>query len=151
MKRKRKIVELEEEDNCVAREQLDSSDDCAMKNAVPQTEPCASNSTPVPKKLKRKTSGKKLITKPKRIILAKNLKKIEPAILVEEVKRSLTTQFSGSKNLGEFVAALCRNDQPLLTIAAHHRDDFARLYIDCNTKSNAISTKLVCTLQCISS
>jgi len=127
VKRKQKLAEIAEEDN------WDSSDDHATKNAV-QTKPCASNSAPVPKKPKRKTSGKKLITKPKRIILAKNLKK-KPAILVEEVKRSLTTQFSGSKNLGESVAALCRNDQPLLTIAAHHQDDFARLYIDCNKNS----------------
>ena len=61
VKRKRKIVELEEEDNCAAREQLDSNDDLATKNAVLQTKPCASSGAPVPKKPKRKTSGKKLI------------------------------------------------------------------------------------------
>jgi len=60
----------------VAGEQLHCNDDHAVKNAV-QTKPCVSTSSPVPKKAKRKSGGKKnLILEPKRVILAENLKKM---------------------------------------------------------------------------
>ena len=67
--------------------------------------------------------------------MGKELGKIEPSILVEEVKGILTSQFSDNKFLEKFVAVLCMNDQPLLDIVTHHCDDFARLYVDCNKSS----------------
>ena len=57
-----------------------------------------------------------MIPKSKRLSLAKDMSKIEPSILVEEIQGSLISQFSDN-NLGEFIAALCMNDQPLLNIA----------------------------------
>ena len=75
-----------------------------------------------------------MIPKSRCLSLVKDMSKIEPSILVEEIQGSLISQFSDN-NLGEFIAALCMNDQPLLNIATHHRDDFTRLYVDCNKSS----------------
>lgn len=77
-----------------------------------------SNTAIVSKKLKKKSTAQKLklISKSKRSSLAKDLGKIEPCVLIEEIKGLLTSRFSDNRCLREFVAVLCQNDQPLYIV-----------------------------------
>ena len=106
------------------------------KDGTVLNEPTQQCSSTVTKKQKKSSGQKgKLIPKPKRLSLATELGKIEPSILVEEIKGSLSSQFLDNRGLGGFVASLCGSVEPLYSIATHHRDDFARLYVDCNKSS----------------
>ena len=134
--RKRKLVDgLVENDSCteraVTREQSTASE--TGSNTSISKKPTEQCSSTVTKKQKKCTAQKpKLIPKSKRVSLAMDLGKTEPYVLLEEIKSLFTSQFSDNRCLGEFVAILCKNDQPLYSIVIHHRDDFARLYVDCD-------------------
>jgi len=74
--------------------------------------------TPSPRNRKKSTGQKlKFLPKSKHLSLAKDLSKIQSSILVNEIKSVLTNRFLDNKSLGEFVAELCKNDQPLDSIA----------------------------------
>ena len=135
--RKRKLVDrLVENDNrterAVTREQSTASKTRSNTTSVSKkpTEQCSSTVT---KKQKKCTAQKpELIPKSKCTSLAKDLGKTEPYVLLEEIKSLLTSQLSDNTCLGELVAILCKNDQPLYSKVIHHCDDFARLYVDCD-------------------
>ena len=111
--RKQKIVDgLVDNDSCMAQEVM--KEQSIANNTSASKKPVEQHSGFVTKKRKKCTAQKPKSTPIyKCSSLAKDLGKIEPSLLREEIKGLFTSQFSDSR---EFVSVVCVYDQPLCSI-----------------------------------